>query len=62
LTQDQSFEIISPGAISVQPAIGLIGIDGNIAKNRLDLPSGWGKTGVFLCGRLIIDQMFILGV
>ena len=58
MTHDQNFELISPGAILVQPAKGLIRVDGNIAKNRLDLPSKLGKTDVFLWGHLIKDQMF----
>lgn len=57
MTQDQTLEFISSGAISVQPAKGLIRVDGNITKNRLDLSSGRGITGVFFKGRLTSNQV-----
>ena len=61
MTQDQTLEFISPGAISVQPAKGLIGMDGNITKNRLDLPSKNRRVGDEKWGRLIKDQVRISG-
>ena len=44
----------------MQPAKGLIRIDGNITKNRLDLPSNLGKTGGEKYGRMTSNQMYYL--
>ena len=45
-----------PGAIPVQPAKSLIRFDGNLAKNRFELPSKHERVGDEKHGRLTRDQ------